>query len=62
MSGARLAVATDFRRVPGEPRLEAIGITKDFASLRANDHIDFAIKPGEIQPFLARTGPASRRW
>jgi simple sugar transport system ATP-binding protein len=46
----------EIRRMPGEPTLEAIGITKDFPSLRANDNIDFAIKPGEIHALLGENG------
>ena len=45
-----------FTRLPGEATLEAIGITKDFVALRANDHIDFSIKPGEIHALLGENG------
>ncbi len=44
------------RRVAGEARLEAVAITKDFATLRANDHVNFSIKPGEIHALLGENG------
>ncbi len=43
-------------RPTGEPTLAARQITKDFATLRANDHIDFAIRPGEIHALLGENG------
>lgn len=43
-------------RPTGEPTLEAIGIVKEFGSLRANDNIDFAIMPGEIHALLGENG------
>ena len=45
-----------FRRMAGEPTLEAIGITKDFVGIRANDSINFSIKPGEIHALLGENG------
>ncbi|WP_291746735.1 ABC transporter ATP-binding protein [Bauldia sp.] len=36
--------------------LEAVGITKDFGALRANDSVDFAIMPGEIHALLGENG------
>ena len=47
---------TEFRRPEGVPTLAAIGITKDFATLRANDNVDFAIRPGEIHALLGENG------
>jgi simple sugar transport system ATP-binding protein len=38
------------------PTLAAIGITKDFGTLRANDNVDFAIRPGEIHALLGENG------
>jgi simple sugar transport system ATP-binding protein len=52
---ARLSAEKPQRGV-GTPTLEAIGITKDFASLRANDHVNFAIMPGEIHALLGENG------
>jgi simple sugar transport system ATP-binding protein len=47
---------SSFRRPTGTPTLEAIGIVKDFAALRANDHVDFSIMPGEIHALLGENG------
>ena len=38
------------------PTLQAVGIVKEFGTLRANDMIDFAIKPGEIHALLGENG------
>ena len=46
----------DCRRPAAVPTLAAVGITKDFATLRANDNIDFAIRPGEIHALLGENG------
>jgi len=43
-------------RPAGEPMLEAIGVTKDFATIRANDNINFAVQPGEIHALLGENG------
>ncbi len=55
--GAAMAETVEtFQRLPGEPTLEAIGIVKDFATIRANDMVNFAIKPGEIHALLGENG------
>ncbi|HEY5082803.1 MAG TPA: ABC transporter ATP-binding protein [Bauldia sp.] len=40
----------------GVPTLEATGIIKDFATLRANDNVNFSIRPGEIHALLGENG------
>ena len=53
---ADISVSPEFRRPEGVPTLAAVGITKDFATLRANDNVDFAIRPGEIHALLGENG------
>ena len=38
------------------PRLELKGITKQFPGVLANDHVSFAVKPGEIHALLGENG------
>ena len=38
------------------PRLEVAGISKSFPGVRANDHVSFAVKPGEIHALLGENG------
>jgi general nucleoside transport system ATP-binding protein len=38
------------------PRLELTGITKRFPGVLANDHVSFAVKPGEIHALLGENG------
>ena len=47
---------TNSRRPAGTPTLEVNGITKDFGSLRANDSVNFSIRPGEIHALLGENG------
>jgi ABC-type uncharacterized transport system ATPase subunit len=37
-------------------RLELIGITKRFPGVLANDHVGFAVRPGEIHALLGENG------
>ena len=54
MADVQAATAPAFNRRTGEPTLTAIAITKDFATLRANDGIDFSIMPGDGQTAAPR--------
>jgi ABC-type uncharacterized transport system ATPase subunit len=38
------------------PRLEVVGISKSFPGVLANDHVSFAVKPGEIHALLGENG------
>jgi general nucleoside transport system ATP-binding protein len=40
----------------GPPRLEVKGITKRFPGVLANDHVSFAVRPGEIHALLGENG------
>ena len=55
-TGAGVDSSTNFRRPTGGATLEAIGITKDFGPLRANDTVNFSIMPGEIHALLGENG------
>lgn len=41
---------------PEAPRLEVKGVTKRFPGVLANDHVDFAVAPGEIHALLGENG------
>ena len=38
------------------PRLEVVGISKRFPGVLANDHVSFAVRPGEIHALLGENG------
>jgi simple sugar transport system ATP-binding protein len=38
------------------PAIEAVGIVKTFPGVRANDHVDFDVRPGEIHALLGENG------
>ncbi|HIP80658.1 MAG TPA: ATP-binding cassette domain-containing protein, partial [Kiloniellaceae bacterium] len=38
------------------PRLEVKGVTKRFPGVLANDHVDFAVAPGEVHALLGENG------
>ncbi|MEX0853713.1 MAG: ABC transporter ATP-binding protein [Bauldia sp.] len=56
MEAKPTAPAPATARPTGEATLEAVGITKDFATLRANDNIDLTIWPGQIHALLGENG------
>jgi len=55
-TSAALKPENQSNRPRTQSTLEAVGITKDFASLRANDNIDFVIRKGEIHALLGENG------
>ena len=50
------AVSAADGRQAGNSLLEAVGVTKDFATLRANDSINLSIRSGEIHALLGENG------
>src|SRR6188474_2836189 len=38
------------------PAIEAVGISKTFPGVRANDGVDFDVRPGEIHALLGENG------
>ena len=50
MTGPASAAAT------APPAIEAVGIVKSFPGVRANDHVDFDLRPGEIHALLGENG------
>jgi simple sugar transport system ATP-binding protein len=47
-------IRSDATTVP--PAIEAVGIVKSFPGVRANDHVDFDLRPGEIHALLGENG------
>jgi ABC-2 type transport system ATP-binding protein len=56
--GGDSVLAQHLRPVPGnhETVVEAVGLTKQFGSFTATDHVDFAVKRGEIFGLLGPNG------
>jgi ABC-2 type transport system ATP-binding protein len=56
--GGDSALAEHLRPVPGnhETVVEAVGLTKQFGSFTATDHVDFTVKRGEIFGLLGPNG------
>jgi general nucleoside transport system ATP-binding protein len=50
-SGSAAPVAAE-----APPAIEAVGIVKTFPGVRANDHVDFDVRPGEIHALLGENG------